>query len=222
MIMKQSKEFRVVREENAFTTQGWMRRRLGLVQNELTTYAIIYGATQTGNLTGDRLREAIAEWLGIHPKSVLHIINRLRQRHLVSEVRQRTIDGNEIRYYRIRATEMVANSGTNPKEQKAPAVEQLAPCAGDNKTCTIVNNINNNKMTPPTLEEVEAYCRERGNNVDAAYFCDYYQSKNWMVGKSPMSNWHAAVRTWERKDKRVGNTRRRQNIARSLNEIENA
>lgn len=55
-------------------------------------------------------------------------------------------------------------------------------------------------FTPPTVAEVEAYCRERGNRVNAASFVDFYASKGWKVGSSPMKDWQAAVRTWERRD----------------------
>lgn len=56
------------------------------------------------------------------------------------------------------------------------------------------------RFRPPTLEEVEAYCMERNNRVDAARFIDYYTSNGWKVGKNPMKDWKAAVRNWERKD----------------------
>ena len=54
------------------------------------------------------------------------------------------------------------------------------------------------RFTPPTLEEVKAYCAERRNNVDAQRFVDYYTSNGWLVGKNKMKDWRAAVRTWER------------------------
>lgn len=57
------------------------------------------------------------------------------------------------------------------------------------------------RFTPPTIEEVKAYCQERGNSVDAQRFVDFYSSKGWKVGNSPMKDWRAAVRTWERDDK---------------------
>lgn len=50
----------------------------------------------------------------------------------------------------------------------------------------------------PTLEEVEAYCRQRGNEVDARVFVDFYTAKDWMIGKNKMKDWQAAVRTWEK------------------------
>lgn len=54
------------------------------------------------------------------------------------------------------------------------------------------------KFVKPTLEEVQAYCLERKNNVDAERFIDYYTSNGWKVGKNPMKDWKSAVRTWER------------------------
>ena len=59
----------------------------------------------------------------------------------------------------------------------------------------------NNKFTPPTLEEVKAYCKERNNSVDANTFIDFYESKGWFVGKNKMKDWKACVRTWERNRK---------------------
>ena len=50
----------------------------------------------------------------------------------------------------------------------------------------------------PTIEEIKAYCEERGNNVDAERFHAYYSSNGWRVGKNKMKDWRAAVRTWER------------------------
>ena len=54
------------------------------------------------------------------------------------------------------------------------------------------------RFIPPTKEEVEAYCFERQNNVDAERFIDHYTSNGWLVGKNKMKDWKAAVRTWEK------------------------
>ena len=54
------------------------------------------------------------------------------------------------------------------------------------------------RFTPPTLDEVKAYCLERKNNVDPERFIDYYTANGWKVGKNPMKDWKAAVRTWEK------------------------
>ena len=53
-------------------------------------------------------------------------------------------------------------------------------------------------FTKPTLDEVRAYCIQRDNGIDPLYWLDYYEARGWMVGKTKMQDWKAAVRTWER------------------------
>ena len=57
------------------------------------------------------------------------------------------------------------------------------------------------RFTPPTLDEVKAYCQERKNQIDPETFVDFYESKGWMVGKDKMKDWKAAIRTWEKRSK---------------------
>ena len=53
-------------------------------------------------------------------------------------------------------------------------------------------------FVPPSLEEVQAYCQDRGNSVDPQRFVDYYTANGWLVGKNRMKDWKACVRTWEK------------------------
>lgn len=55
------------------------------------------------------------------------------------------------------------------------------------------------RFTPPSLEELSAYLNARGSNIDPEAFIAYYDSKGWMIGKSKMKSWKAAVVTWEKK-----------------------
>lgn len=59
-------------------------------------------------------------------------------------------------------------------------------------------NYKRKKFAPPSVDEVVAYCQERKNGIDAQHFVDYYASRNWMLGRVKMSDWRAAVRTWEK------------------------
>lgn len=52
------------------------------------------------------------------------------------------------------------------------------------------------RFIKPTVEEVDAYVKEKGYRIDAENFVNYYESKGWLVGKSPMKDWKAACRTW--------------------------
>jgi len=56
------------------------------------------------------------------------------------------------------------------------------------------------KFLKPTVDEISAYCQERKNEVDPQKFWDFYESKGWKVGKNPMKDWKASVRTWEKSE----------------------
>lgn len=62
------------------------------------------------------------------------------------------------------------------------------------------------RFKPPTVQEVQDYCNERQNGIQAYTFVNFYQSKGWKVGNQPMKDWKAAVRTWEQKNKQNGIT----------------
>lgn len=53
---------------------------------------------------------------------------------------------------------------------------------------------------PPSLEEVQEYCKSRQSSVNAERFMDYYTANGWKVGKNSMKDWKAAVRNWERQE----------------------
>ena len=72
------------------------------------------------------------------------------------------------------------------------------------KSTTNNNNkeiiINNKYFIKPTVQDINIYCSERQNKIDAEAFYDFYESKNWKIGKNKMKDWRAAVRTWERRE----------------------
>ena len=64
------------------------------------------------------------------------------------------------------------------------------------------------RFEKPTLSQIEQYCIERNNTVNAEQFFDYYESNGWKVGKNSMKDWKAAVRTWERSEYRKPNSKK--------------
>lgn len=56
------------------------------------------------------------------------------------------------------------------------------------------------RFVKPTVSEINAYCAQRNNGINAQAFFDFYESKGWKVGNTPMKDWRAAVRTWESKN----------------------
>lgn len=57
------------------------------------------------------------------------------------------------------------------------------------------------KPTPPQVSE---YAESIGFALDGEAFCDFYESKGWKIGQTPMKCWQAAVRTWKRRQKADG------------------
>ncbi len=53
------------------------------------------------------------------------------------------------------------------------------------------------RFTPPSVEEVRAYCAEKGYTFDPESFHAFYESKGWKVGRNPMKSWKAACVTWQ-------------------------
>jgi hypothetical protein len=81
-----------------------------------------------------------------------------------------------------------------------PSINKLT----DNSNINITNNnitySNRKRFKKPNKIEIKNYCNERKNNVDPEAFYDFYESKDWMVGKTKMKDWKAAIRTWERRE----------------------
>ena len=56
------------------------------------------------------------------------------------------------------------------------------------------------RFRKPSISDIVAYCAANGYKLDAHRFYDYYESNGWRVGKTPMKNWQAAIRNWERNE----------------------
>ena len=107
------------------------------------------------------------------------------------------IDANNKRY----ENGCKAKKKRTVSETEADTKQELIEVEAKEKVKEKVKVKDNNKIfKPPTVDDVRAYCTERGNNVDPQSFVDFYESKGWMIGKNKMKDWKAAVRTWERSE----------------------
>ena len=91
------------------------------------------------------------------------------------------------------------NPNTNTKEKE--------------NTNTKGNNARGSRFTPPDIETVSAFILENGYSIDAQRFVDYYNANGWRVGKNPMKDWQAAVRSWASRDRQLQETAVRNNPA---------
>ena len=103
---------------------------------------------------------------------------------------------DRVNIYRVGSKEIVSRVITlrnNPSKEKFT----------DNTTINNTNLTDSNKKAffkKPTLDEINNYCLERNNNIDAETFFAFYESKGWVVGKSKMKSWRACIITWEKRD----------------------
>lgn len=78
-----------------------------------------------------------------------------------------------------------------PPETRNQNVKETSP-VGDAKKSS------NGRFKPPTIEQIQSYIDEKNYNVDAERFFNFYESKGWMVGKTKMRKWKAAVANWNK------------------------
>lgn len=94
-----------------------------------------------------------------------------------------------------------AISSNFPIAKSQPNSEYVNEYEYVNEDSNVSSKKNTSRFKKPTVEEVAKYCTERGNRINAQNFVDFYESKGWKVGGSPMKDWKAAIRTWEQRDK---------------------
>lgn len=82
------------------------------------------------------------------------------------------------------------------KERKEKEIKENNNIDRENKKAETAK-----RFTPPSIEEVQSYISEKEYSVDAESFVAFYTSKNWFVGKNKMKDWHAAIVTWEKRNK---------------------
>jgi hypothetical protein len=90
-----------------------------------------------------------------------------------------------------------ANVNVNVNDNEECKSELINDNLNNNFKSIEIETIKNKKFTKPTLQEIQNYCLERKNNVDANKFYNYYEANGWKVGKNAMKDWKACVRTWE-------------------------
>lgn len=171
-------------------------------------------ARMTGFIFQDKYLDRLAK---LSDQEVGRLVRALATYHATGE--EQELKGRECGYYDFIKGDIDENEQSyqrkcnNMKREQLTAIDRNCP-----QLPATADNININKkdiiketplkgskekrtrFSPPTVEEVEAYCKERGNSVSAQRFVDFYASKGWKVGQNPMKDWKACVRTWEHRD----------------------
>lgn len=196
---------KMVNRENFVTISGWMVTDLHLKGNELILFAVIHGfCKREGRFTGSVAY--LQGWLSLSYKAVLTILQTLTEKGLLVRHDDTTYPSySTILTDPVETTEVeeqpVKKVHTPPVETTDKSIEDIDIKEKDTKVSQKKEEPTT-RFIPPTVEEVRNYCLSRINTVDPETFVDFYQSKGWMVGKTKMKDWKAAVRTWEKGRKR--------------------
>lgn len=183
------------------------------IKNELNLLLIISSLCAKGYCYATNTY--FSELFDIPEQTISRKIKKLEQKNYITiEYKKR---GCEIIARYIRLTKML----TDDYQKCLPTINKNVK-----ENNTIYNNTNNNikekeakrkAFTKPTIEEIQQYCNERNNGINANAFYDFYESKNWYVGKNKMQNWKACVRTWEQRNKKP--TSKLDNFNKALKEM---
>lgn len=210
-----------VKDENYIHIPGWAVTRLGLKGNELLVYSIIYGFSQDGVTRFTGGLQYLADWTNSTKQSCIKCLKSLVEKEYIIK-HEKIVNGVKFcEYQAVKLKSMVVNKVEQGSKQSLTGgskqsltrgSKQSLPNILDNNTLdnNINNNIGENSNTPkaekkerfktPSVEEVQEYCTERGNNIDAQHFIDYYSARGWRLGKNHIKDWKACIRTWERND----------------------
>lgn len=187
-----------VQENNYIVIQGWMINNLNLKGNELIIYAIIFGFSQIENQLFNGSLQYLADWTNSTKQGVSKNLKSLVDKGLIVK-NDKYINGVKFCEYYTTKFNGVCNKVEEGMQQSSihPIKQSLTNNIDLDNTND--NSNNNNRFKKPTLEEVKQYCLERNNNIDPESFIDYYNSNGWKVGKNPMKDWKATIRTWEKR-----------------------
>lgn len=94
----------------------------------------------------------------------------------------------------------VAISGIDVTETQVDVAETQVDVASIPHSKEKKRKENGTSPYRPLLDDVKNYCKERSNGVDPERWFNFYSAKGWMIGKNPMKDWKAAVRTWEKSE----------------------
>lgn len=76
------------------------------------------------------------------------------------------------------------------------------------------------RFKPPTVDQILEYCKEMGYSVNAERFHAYYESNGWMVGRTKMKSWKAALTSWNTREQQNGKDRNHHEDGRKLSGAE--
>ncbi len=175
---------------------------------------------RVGNLEGSevfiRAISSIAQDAGLSYNAAAEGLSLVQSAGLV-KVESRNVEGTKekapsqytlVRMFPTECGTSPTESGTSPTEkgrlpktrnsQDLPIFPNHCPSTIQSRTKREASP-SQSRFTPPSLSEAEAEAVRNGMPAsEGQAFIDHHQAKGWVIGKSPMKDWRAAMRTWKR------------------------
>lgn len=184
---------------DGFYLAGWMRTELDLKGAELMTYALVHQFSQSSAGIYKGGVNYLSSWLGCSYRSAFTYLKNLVQKGYINEI---TGKENGVPYCHYTAN--IAGDMQNFQGGYAEVADRIID---KNISINTLSNKGRSRFEKPSVEEIREYCKEKGLDIDAEQFFNFYESKGWMVGKSPMKNWKAAIATWAGRKEKERQTR---------------
>lgn len=149
-------------------------------------------------------RKVLSKETGMSEQSIRTCLERLKSTNEITikatnQYSMLTLTNYES-YQDVRA---VTNQQPNqPLTNDQPTINQRSTTTKEVKKEKKIRSI----FRKPTVEQIKNYCKERKNNIDPQYFFDKNEGNGWVTGrnKTPIKDWEAVVRTWEKFSKPDG------------------
>ena len=164
---------------------------------------VIIRKTYGFNKKNDRISTSqFIETTGLNRGSVYKARRKLREMNIIS-ISQKG-DGSIATYY---INKFYKTWRVSPKKETvSQKVDEVSPKSDEKclPNCTPQKKERNiqkkDRFVPPSLEAVKSYCSEISAKINPAVFFDHYTGNGWLIGKSPMRDWKATVRNWDRRE----------------------
>ena len=190
----------------------WMLS-LDLDVYETIILAVIYGFSQDGESTFAGSLKYLCQKAKCSRRKVTMVLPKLVEKGLIIKI-DKEVRGVHLCEYRVSPLCMGGASDA-PGGGACHAPKNIE---NENIDIDSLYKKGSSHFQKPSLDDIRAYCISRGNNVDPEQFLNFYESKGWMVGKTPMRDWRAAIRTWEKRQN--DSPRRRSPMTRSESVLE--
>jgi hypothetical protein len=175
----------------------WRKSERGKLTLSIPEYCRLLGApeAETVAVINELCKSGVSDTVTDANKNVTLVcrrMNREHKNHLNNALRQQrfrvTHDSNAL----VTGEKSEVRSQKSEEEKKKSASPAKPPATP------------RPRFSKPTPAAVTEYAASIGYKLDGQSFVDSYEAKGWLIGKTPMKDWKAAVRTWKSRDSQTG------------------